>query len=115
MKAVLIVLIALVAIAGPLPAQNAKAQGKRCQEMIPMYKQGVKKAIEDYVRKAINKNAKVTLVDGICKDWNNVDIMAFVKNGKSEYVIAGKAQVVGALQPYPQNWKVTGLDHAKIK
>jgi len=115
MKALLFVLIALVAIAGPLPAQNAKAQGKRCQEMIPMYKQGVKKAIEDYARKAINRNAKVTLIDGTCKDWNNVDIMVFVKNGKSEYAIAGKAQVVGALQPYPQNWKVTGLNHAKIR
>lgn len=110
-----ILLVALLATTSSLGGQNVKAQAKRCQEMLPLYKQAVKKSIEDYVHKAINKKAKVTLVDGLCKDWNTVDIMAFAKHGKTEYALAGQAKVVGALTSNPENWKVTGLGHAKVK
>ena len=51
-----------------------------------MYKQGVKKALEEYARKSINRNAKIVLIDGTCKDWNTVAIMAVAKYGNSELI-----------------------------
>ena len=80
-----------------------------------MYKQGVKKALEEYARKSINRNAKIVLIDGTCKDWNTVAIMAVPQYGNSEYAIAGKAMVIGTLTTESQGWKVVDLGHAKYK